>query len=95
LSGFIFKATHDGQIYKDQRGTVVVLRPGDNTLAGAAVQPKNEDYAQILFSLNETTGTSAQETIYLYTPQILVTDQIRDAITAEPLPLLSLIRKTM
>jgi hypothetical protein len=84
LSGFIFKATHDGQIYKDLlKGTVVVLRPGDNTLAAAAVQPKNEDYAQILFSLNETTGTSAQGNNIFIHSQILVTDQIRDAITAE------------
>jgi hypothetical protein len=52
------------------------------------VQQKNEDYTQLLFQLNETTGTGARGTMYLYIPQLLVTDQIRDAITAELCPLL-------
>jgi hypothetical protein len=51
-------------------------------------------YAQILFSLNETTGHCTRNNIFIHS-QILVTDQIRDAITAEALLLLSLIRKTM
>jgi hypothetical protein len=55
----------------------VILRPGDNTTAQAAVQQKNEDYTQLLFQLNETTGTGTHgNNVFIHSA--LVTDQIRD-----------------
>jgi hypothetical protein len=60
--------------------TKVILRPGDNTTTQAAVQQKNEDYTQPLFQLNETTGTGAHGNNVFIHSQLLVTDQIRDAI---------------
>jgi hypothetical protein len=60
LNEFIFKASDNGQLYIDAAtNNKVILRPGDNTTAQAAVQQKNEDYTQLLFQLNETTGTGA------------------------------------
>jgi phosphoenolpyruvate-protein kinase (PTS system EI component) len=59
LNEFIFKASDNGQLYIDATNNKVILRPGDNTTAQAAVQQKNEDYTQLLFQLNETTGTGA------------------------------------
>jgi hypothetical protein len=56
----LFKASDNGQLYIDAAtNNKVILRPGDNTTAQAAVQQKNEDYTQLLFQLNETTGTGA------------------------------------
>jgi hypothetical protein len=46
------------------------------------VQQKNEDYTNC-FQLNETTGTGAHGNNVFIHSQLLVTDQIRDAITAE------------
>jgi hypothetical protein len=83
LNEFIFKASDNGQLYIDAAtNNKVILRPGDNTTAQAAVQ-KNEDYTQLLFQLNETTGTGAHGNNVFIHSQLLVTDQIRDAITAE------------
>jgi hypothetical protein len=59
LNEFIFKASDNGQLYIDAAtNNKVILRPGDNTTAQAAAT-KNEDYTQLLFQLNETTGTGA------------------------------------
>jgi hypothetical protein len=82
LNEFIFKASDNGQLYIDAAtNNKVILRPGDNTTA-QAVQQKNEDYTQLLFQLNETTGTGAHgNNVFIHSA--LVTDQIRDAITAE------------
>jgi hypothetical protein len=83
LNEFIFKASDNGQLYIDAAtNNKVILRPGDNTTAQAAVQQKNEDYTQLLFQLNETTGTGAHGNNVFIHSQLLVTDQIRDAITA-------------
>jgi hypothetical protein len=83
LNEFIFKASDNGQLYIDAAtNNKVILRPGDNTTAQAAVQQKNEDYTQLLFQLNETTGTAHGNNVFIHS-QLLVTDQIRDAITAE------------
>jgi hypothetical protein len=83
LNEFIFKASDNGQLYIDAAtNNKVILRP-DNTTAQAAVQQKNEDYTQLLFQLNETTGTGAHGNNVFIHSQLLVTDQIRDAITAE------------
>lgn len=84
MNGFIFKASDDGQLFKNtSTGKLVIMRNGDNTLASGVIQVKNENYEQMLFSLNEATGTSAHaNNVYIHS-QIMVTDQIRDAITAE------------
>lgn len=84
VSGFIFKASDSGVMYKNHgEGTVLILKPTDSSLTTATVQKKNEDYTDILMSLNETTGTSAQGNNVFIHSQLLVTDQIRDAITSE------------
>jgi hypothetical protein len=46
--------------------TKVILRPGDNTTAQAAVQQEWEITHKLLFQLNETTGPGPMETMYLY-----------------------------
>lgn len=84
LEGFIFRASDDGQMYVEKiNNKVVILKAGDATISNATVQSKNENYEQMLFSLNETTGTSAHGNNVFIHSQLLVTDQIRDAITAE------------
>lgn len=83
-AGFIFKASHDGQMYTEKiNNKVVILKPGDPTLNDATLQKKNEDYGQMLFSLNETSSTSAHGNSVFIHSQLLVTDQVRDAIIAE------------
>jgi hypothetical protein len=54
----------------------------NNTTAQAAVQ-NEELHHQLLFQLNETTGTRDHGNNVFIHLQLLVTDQIRDAITAE------------
>lgn len=84
IDGFIFKASHDGQMFiNTSTGDVYILRDQDNVVSEGIVQVSNEDYEQLLFSLNETTGTSAQANNVFIHSQLLVTDQIRDAIVAE------------
>ena len=47
------------------------------------MQVENVDYEELLFSLNETSGISAQaNSIYLHS-QILITDELRNSITKE------------
>jgi hypothetical protein len=54
LNEFIFKASDNGQLYIDAAtNNKVILRPGDNTTAQAAVQ-KRMKITQLLFQLNET-----------------------------------------
>jgi hypothetical protein len=90
LNEFIFKASDNGQLYIDAAtNNKVILRPGDNTTAQAAVQQRMK-ITQLLFQLNETTGTGAHGNNVFIHSQLLVTDQIRDAITAE-CPLLLLV----
>jgi hypothetical protein len=49
LNEFIFKASDNGQLYIDAAtNNKVILRPGDNTTAQAAVQQKNEDYTTVV-----------------------------------------------
>jgi hypothetical protein len=48
LNEFIFKASDNGQLYIDATNNKVILRPGDNTTAQAAVQQKNEDYTTVV-----------------------------------------------
>ena len=62
---------------------VFILKDEHNTVAEGIIQTANEDYEQLLFSLNETTGTSSQANNVFIHSQLMVTDQIRDAITAE------------
>lgn len=85
FDGFIFKASHDGKIFKDSSkpDTYVIMRPGDVVVADGVVQKKNENYQELLFSLNATDGMSSQSNhVYIHS-QLLVTDQLRDAITNE------------
>jgi hypothetical protein len=58
LNEFIFKASDNGQLYIDAATNNKILRPGDNNCSGGCAT-KNEDYTQLLFQLNETTGTGA------------------------------------
>lgn len=84
IEGFIFKASDDGQLFKNTESVkYVIMRDGDNTLDSGVIQVKNEDYSQMLFSLNEASGTSAHANNIFIHSQLLVTDQVRDAITAE------------
>jgi hypothetical protein len=84
LGDFIFKASHDGQLFLDAAtNNKVILRPEDSTISKAIKQEKNEEYTELLFSLNETTGTASQGNNVFIHSQLLVTDQIRDAITSE------------
>jgi len=84
VEGFIFKASDNGQMFIDTvTEDVFILKDEHNTVAEGIIQTANEDYEQLLFSLNETTGTSSQANNVFIHSQLMVTDQIRDAITAE------------
>jgi hypothetical protein len=80
LNEFIFKASDNGQLYIDAatNNKAFLL---ENTTVQAKCK-RREDYTQPLFQLNETTGTKPWKQC-IYTFAALVTDQIRDAITAE------------
>jgi hypothetical protein len=79
LNEFIFKASDNGQLYIDAAtNNKVILRPGDNTTAQAAVQQKNEDYTQLLFQ-RDYRNRAHGNNVFIHS-QLLVTDQIRDAI---------------
>jgi len=82
MDEFIFKASDNGIIDYDSINENYFIIPAESP-DEVVVQMSNEDYEELLFSLNETSGMEANaNNIYLHT-QILVTDQIRDAITAE------------
>lgn len=85
IDGFIFKASHDGKIFKNssKANTYVIMRTGDVVISDGVVQKSNENYQELLFSLNATDGISSQANHVFIHSQLLVTDQLRDAITAE------------
>lgn len=83
VDGFIFKASDNGTMMIDNNGDIFILLSGTNVISQGVKQSLNTDYGQLLFSLNETTGTSAQSNNVYAHSQILVTDQIRDAIINE------------
>jgi hypothetical protein len=83
LNEFIFKASDNGQLYIDAAtNNKVILRPGDNTTAQAAVQQRMKITHNCCFNLTRP-GTGAHGNNVFIHSQLLVTDQIRDAITAE------------
>jgi len=84
FEGFIFKASDSGHIFQDgETGNLLILKEGDTILTNGILQVANSDYEELLFSLNETAGLSAQgNSVYLHS-QVLVMDEIRDAITSE------------
>jgi hypothetical protein len=58
LNEFIFKASDNGQLYIDAAtNNKVILRPGDKQLRRLC--NKRMKITQLLFQLNETTGTGA------------------------------------
>lgn len=79
FEGMIFKASDSGMFIKDTEGINIVPEASDMKVA----QKESSDYEGILFSLNESSGISAHaNNIYIHS-QILVLDEMRDAITAE------------
>ena len=77
---FIFKANASGLLGWDSAQELYTIKKADGSIVA---QEANENYKEILFSLNESTGTSAQaNNIYLHS-QVLVTEELRDAITQE------------
>ena len=79
IGGFIFKASHEGIYEKD-------LSTGDNlvvNISGSYIQEYNDDYEEVLFSLNEATGSSPKANNIFLHSQVLITDEIRDAILKE------------
>jgi hypothetical protein len=80
--GFIFKASNDGRIYKQTNGDIYIVLDGQS-LSEAVLQVENSDYKELLFSLEETTGISPESNhVYLHS-QVLVLDEIRNAMLAE------------
>lgn len=84
VDGFIFKASDSGYFYSnDETGQYYILPEGETLISNGIVQVENIDYEEMLFGLNETSGTSAQaNNIYLHS-QVLITDELRNAITRE------------
>jgi hypothetical protein len=80
--GFIFKASQTGIMYKDTAGNIRSVQ-GLNDPADAPIQVENTNYEEILFSLNETEGMGSDgNSVYLHS-QVLITEEIRDAIVTE------------
>lgn len=80
--GFIFKASANGTMYKDVDGNIRSLQ-ASGEVESSPIQTENTNYEEILFSLNEAEGIGAEgRYVYLHS-QILVTEEIRDAIVAE------------
>ena len=80
--GFIFKASQNGVMYKDVDGNIRSVR-GLEDPADAPIQTENTNYEEILFSLNETEAMTADgNSVYLHS-QVLITEEIRDAIVKE------------
>jgi hypothetical protein len=81
--GFIFKASDNGILSKSIEGDLYIMREGDTVVKDGVMQVENADYEGLLFTLNETTGLGAMgNNVYLHS-QVLVMDEIRDAITKE------------
>lgn len=77
--GFIFKASISGEMDVNAEGQVVIVVNGIDH-----VQESNTDYKELLFSLDSTDGgPNAQSGNEFLNSQILVTDEIRDAIILE------------
>lgn len=84
IDGFIFKASASGYFYTNEStGDYYILPEGETLISKGVVQVSNTDYEELLFSLNETTGISAQaNNIYLHS-QILISDELRNAVNLE------------
>ena len=77
-NGFIFKASDDGTYRNAEHGATIIVEGGTSVH-----QVSNTDYEEILFSLNEATGISPQSNnVYLHS-QVLVLEEIRQAIIDE------------
>jgi hypothetical protein len=67
LNEFIFKASDNGQLYIDAAtNNKVILRPGDNTTAQAAVQQRMKITHNCCFNLTRLQEPGPMETMYLY-----------------------------
>jgi len=85
ISGFIFKATDDGKIaINSESGDILIIPVGKTLIEDGIPQEESHDYEDILFSLNAVgSDYSTQSTAIFTHSQILVTEEIRDAITSE------------
>lgn len=81
--GFIFKASEDGHIMINDAKDIFIVGASESTIEEGTKQVENIDYGQLLFSLNESAGISPQAGNLYAHSQILVTDQISDAIIQE------------
>jgi hypothetical protein len=80
LNEFIFKASDNGQLYIDAAtNNKVILRPGDNTTL-RRLQQRMKITHNCCFNLTRLQGHG--NNVFIHSA-FLVTDQIRDAITAE------------
>ena len=80
--GFVFKASNDGRVYKQTDGDIYIVLDG-HSLADSVKQVENSDYKELLFSLEETTGISPESNhVYLHS-QVLILDEVRNAMLAE------------
>lgn len=80
--GIVFKASVTGLAYKHVDGYVYIVEENDSS--GTPVkQVENDDYIDLLFSLNETTGISPQSNQFYLHSQVLVLEEIRNAIINE------------
>jgi len=82
--GFIFKASISGTIAINSGMEVVIVPEGEESIEEGIVQVKNNDYKEILFWLNSVdTGDQAGAGDTYIHSQVLITDEIRDAIVKE------------
>lgn len=80
--GFIFKASIEGDMSLDNAGNVMITATAEGS--EGVVQVSNTDYKEILFSLDPADGgPSAQSGNEYINSQLLITDEIRDAIILE------------
>ena len=79
--GDVFKATNDGIFAINQDGSLIVIV----TSEVSDLQSTDINYEEILFSLNATSSSSAQGNSVFLHSQVLITDEIRDAIIKETL----------
>jgi hypothetical protein len=83
FDGLIFKASTSGSVYYNSANEVVIVPTGSLDPEEGDVQTLNTYYEDLLFGLNENSGISAMgNSVYIHS-QLLVTDQLRDSITAE------------
>jgi hypothetical protein len=80
--GLIFKASDNGTMYVDVDGNILSV-PDSGDIENAPIQVENTNYEEILFSLNETEGMGTDgNSVYVHS-QLLITEEIRDAIVKE------------